>query len=92
MTVLLWDMAAVYGVQGAGCGQQLLLTPPFASSSPTDVTVRGFVCAPWCSISKFRAVTPCFSLSLDLITLSPLLSQVCLGLHAQTCSNLNYPD
>ncbi|KAM7399091.1 hypothetical protein PAMP_018383 [Pampus punctatissimus] len=35
---LLWDMVAACGVQGAGCGHQLLLTPPFASSSPTDVT------------------------------------------------------
>lgn len=39
------------------------------------LTVTGFVCqaAPWWSISKFGAVTPSFSLSLDLNTFSPLL-------------------
>lgn len=42
-SALLWDMAAVCGVQGAACGHQLLLTLPFASSSLTDVTVRGSV-------------------------------------------------
>lgn len=48
------------------------------------LTVRGFVwqAAPWWSISKFKAVTPSFSLSPDLITLSPLLSQVHLELPA----------
>jgi len=72
---LLWGMQAVCvfvfvcvwgGVQGAGCGHQLMLTPPFASSSLTDVTVGGFVwqAASWWSISKFRAATPSFSLSL----------------------------
>ena len=33
-------LVAACGVQRAGCGHQLLLTPLFASSSPTDVTVR----------------------------------------------------
>lgn len=82
LAALLWVIVAVCGVQGAGCGHQLLLTPPFASSSPTDVTVRCFVCTHWYSISKFGALALCFSLSLDLITVSQLLAQVWFGCFA----------
>lgn len=96
MAALLWDMTAVYGVQGAGCGRQLLLTPPFASSPPTDVTVTGFACAAWCCISKIGAATPSSSNS-SLPSSSPhlwicvLTAHFCLGMHAPTCSNQHYP-
>lgn len=53
-TALLWDMEAVCGVQGAGCGHQLLLTPPFASSTLTDVTECQRLCRESCSLVGYQ--------------------------------------
>lgn len=76
-----------WGLRGAGCGLQLLSAPPFASSSPADVTVTGFVRTPRRSISKCSAQSPSLSLSPSLITPSSL----CLDLPALTCSRVDDP-